>query len=602
MKQDFEKLLQEKKQERELSSQSLTTERDTIAIVVDDDTYNNLVVDGINLLEQYIDDVHATFPEVDLILKKGDFARRTGVQMREQLRIYWEQDHIDGAVLVGLIPYMVWKQQLFSDWYDQRGPCHLCFEDLDGSFEDTDGDRFYDTHEWRGEEDNIEIWVSWIRPPVTGATVYLREFFQKTHRYYQEPEPKGYRKETLFYGEMVGRGDGRVGAVRDLIAAGYREPLVVDYNTLRDAKILSSVAFVNEIARSPEFAFLVVHGSPWGFGLYPEGTGPDAIRGAGGGAVVTWGNSCSLANFYLARSGNVLQSFVFGGVGSPEMYNQAAIGLSVVQNWSIPLPLSSGGFAEFFSTFFSGGYLGQAWYGKGVKDAAHRDFFIPPEGNIPCFLLIGNPFVRHRGSETGSERPVILDVSPRNSAHGGEIVEIRGEHLGSAAGEVLFDGFEAEVLSWGNERVLARLPAPSDSLASHLRVWAPDRGNSLSWEFNYHRVCHGEARHCLGFPTWGRGECHTTGLSCGPVWSPQWCCFYDFSGDDLIDIEDFGKVKQCFSDVEETGEPNPPSCQFSVPPWFDVSTWAEVKDNEALRDLFLDDLRACFGKVPQEEQ
>jgi len=520
MKEDFEKLLQEKKQERELSSQSLTTDRDKIAIVVDRYTYDDLEVNGINLLDQYIQDVEANFPEVDLILKKEHFSDMTGEQVRTRLRHYWEEDQIDGAVLVGLIPYMVWKQQLYSDGRDQRGPCNLCFEDLDGRFYDTDNDGVYDTHFWNTIGDNIEIWVSWARPPVTGAIGYLQRFFQKTHRYYEEPEPKGYRKEALFYGEMVGIRDQTIVIRNNFLVGEYGESGVVDYGTHSEAKLLSVKAFLNELSRSPDLAFFTTHGQPDNFDFQPDGTSPWQIRATAEGSLITWAQSCSVANFYQAPSDNVLQAFVFDDPGTQRKYNHAVIGIPFVHSWGVALPLSSGGFDSFFSNFFAGEYLGRAMYEFKVKNAEAdpRSTFWrdSPTKNIPGFMLIGNPFVRHREpAQYPDSRPTIREISRQS---GSSSITILGRNFGSERGTVLADGFEAEIMGWNDGGISAVLPNSQDSASSHIRVWTPGGGNSESTEFNYHKVCYDGARFgsgcCYGYPVGGSDKCMVTGIAC----------------------------------------------------------------------------------------
>jgi len=66
-------------------------------------------------------------------------------------------------------------------------------------------------------------------------------------------------------------------------------------------------------------------------------------------------------------------------------------------------------------------------------------------------------------------------------------------------------------------------------------------------------------------------------------WSPSWCGQYDLSGDNLVDIDDFGKGRACI---------NNPGCGVPVPGRLGTSNWAEVDP-----DQFMDDLRACFGKT-----
>jgi len=102
-----------------------------------------------------------------------------------------------------------------------------------------------------------------------------------------------------------------------------------------------------------------------------------------------------------------------------------------------------------------------------------------------------------------------------------------------------------------------------------------------NWQCSDNQECYEtDANNC--------GEADRYNEACCPPeppsgWSPSWCGQYDLSGDNLVDIDDFGKGRACI---------NNPGCGVPVPGRLGTSNWAEVDP-----DQFMDDLRACFGKT-----
>jgi hypothetical protein len=66
-----------------------------------------------------------------------------------------------GALLVGQIPYALWKQGVGNN----SGVLSVFYEDLDGDFEDRNTEGYYDYHSF-GPQEEPKIWICWKRPPM----------------------------------------------------------------------------------------------------------------------------------------------------------------------------------------------------------------------------------------------------------------------------------------------------------------------------------------------------------------------------------------------------------------------------------------------------
>ncbi len=143
--------------------------RDQVLLLVPSDIYPALQPS----LDTYISDVESRFP-VSLSCITGAWS--SPQQLRDELVSQYETNAIRGAILVGSLPLLNWEYlgELYSLTY--------YYEDLDGTFSDTDGDGFYDYHEW-GQNEATDIWVSLIRG-TSNTTQELVDFFTKTHDYY----------------------------------------------------------------------------------------------------------------------------------------------------------------------------------------------------------------------------------------------------------------------------------------------------------------------------------------------------------------------------------------------------------------------------------
>ncbi|MBU0975184.1 MAG: hypothetical protein ABIE03_03965 [Patescibacteria group bacterium] len=133
-------------------------------------------------IDQFIKDAEAREEIKIFLLNDNSYENYTPEQIRDVLIDYYNNKSIQGAILVGRIPYSLWE----NGWDENKGVNSFFYEDLDGSWYDNDSDGYYDYHTW-GTNDGPEIWVSWIYPSDVSPTQNTKDltyFFSKTHDYY----------------------------------------------------------------------------------------------------------------------------------------------------------------------------------------------------------------------------------------------------------------------------------------------------------------------------------------------------------------------------------------------------------------------------------
>jgi hypothetical protein len=195
---------------------SLLNEKDHILVIVDANLYPRIQ----EKFTRYLTEVTERFPVVCTLLSVNGLQSKepiTPTELREILQEEYEKNSTIGAVFVGQIPYALWKQGVGNN----SGQLSVFYEDLDGGFEDTDGDGFYDYHSF-GANEGPELWVCWMRPPLVGQAFFMNHFLEKTHHYYTSasvPEKKAFVAchedyDNNFYGPI-----GVVPVLQDLYGA-----------------------------------------------------------------------------------------------------------------------------------------------------------------------------------------------------------------------------------------------------------------------------------------------------------------------------------------------------------------------------------------------
>ncbi len=168
---------------------SIIKENDQILVVVDAQLYPRIQ----EKFTRYLTEVAERFPVEFTIIRVNGLQSKEPITpdgLRKVLQDEYRKNNTVGAVFVGQIPYALWKQGVGNN----SGQLSVFYEDLDGAFEDTDGDGLYDYHTF-GVHEGPEIWVCWMRPPVFGQAFFMNHFLEKTHQYYTGelvPEKKAF--------------------------------------------------------------------------------------------------------------------------------------------------------------------------------------------------------------------------------------------------------------------------------------------------------------------------------------------------------------------------------------------------------------------------
>jgi hypothetical protein len=151
-------------------------ERGFFAIIVNSDLRSNIQAS----LDQYMVDLAVDGYEVELISASGG----TPEEFRSFLYDKY-QEGLQGAVLIGDLPIAWYEISCWEPIEHEEFPCDLYYMDLDGIWEDTDGEGMYDSHS--GEVDP-EIWVGRLTASpmnIYGAdeATLLNNYFRKNHLY-----------------------------------------------------------------------------------------------------------------------------------------------------------------------------------------------------------------------------------------------------------------------------------------------------------------------------------------------------------------------------------------------------------------------------------
>jgi hypothetical protein len=365
---------------------------DTVALLVDQNVYPFLAT----RLDRYESDVEAQFP-VDLIIcNDRPFETMTPAQVRAYITDLYDTQGADGIILAGLFPYALWKN--YAPGSNDKGINSFYYEDLDGTFTDTDADGYDDYHDW-GANAGPEVWVCWMRPPANNAVPALQSFLDKTHAYYTGQIAFNHRALAVahndydgnLYGSfrMVPRLEAVYGAGNVDVDGLAADPVVAsDYVSMLQNnryEICSPMGHASSTLQQWD------SGSVWG----------STIRNMNGGAIMTFIYGCDSASFNENTSGNIAMMYHM----SASNIGQAASGTS----WSY----GTEGKWYIYDVLKVGGYLGQGWmnlettkntpaymtsrYGSGFDTNQH----------LWGDTLLGNPFVYARYTPPPETMPTL---------------------------------------------------------------------------------------------------------------------------------------------------------------------------------------------------
>ncbi|MBN1700133.1 MAG: discoidin domain-containing protein, partial [Spirochaetales bacterium] len=356
---------------------------DKIAVLVDSGLYGSIL----EKFNRYINDVERNFP-VDLFVHcTRNWESLTCEYIREFLISEYHSNGLNGALLVGQIPYALWEQS-WPAGTDNYGISSIFYEDLDGSFFDTDADGRYDRHSF-GLHEGPEIWVCWMRPPALNQAGHLNAFLDKTHDYYTGLTTVPQRAFAAFHEDYDNNWDTGVLAVKPPLERIYGRPNVetdgVGGDLTSDTDIearLDGTAY--EIADTWQHAF------SWGHTWDNGGTFSNEAMALKKGPLMIFIYGCHSGDFHDANGGagsniNITVAYPFGS-----SICQAGSGTS----WSYGTEYKY----MIYDALSNGDYLGKAWFT--MESHVETKSFVRnryperiPEEECAGNNLIGNPFL-----------------------------------------------------------------------------------------------------------------------------------------------------------------------------------------------------------------
>lgn len=351
---------------------------DDIAFIIDRTLYQSTGVEARVLRYKAV--VEALFPVQLRICSEAEFQGYTPQQIRSYITGLYTTHGIKGVVLVGQIPYALWKNYApgSNDW----GVNSFYYEDLDGTFTDTDGDGMHDLHNW-GTSIGPEIWCCWLRPPASSQVISLNAFLDKANRYY--------------FGDIQFNHRALVAAHRDYennIRSAFRmvERLQPLYGTNIDIDgegadpVVASEYLSALNTNRYEICDPMGHANAWGQSWDSGWVSSAAVRALTGGAIMTFIYGCHSAGFNETASDNIAQAYVFGN-----NIGQACSGTS----WSY----GTEGKWYVYEELARGGYLGAGWMNlERTKNTpaymqSRYGAWLDTNRHLWGDNLIGNPFV-----------------------------------------------------------------------------------------------------------------------------------------------------------------------------------------------------------------
>ncbi len=237
---------------------------DTYVLIVDGRYLQNLAI--AKELARYKTDVEDTFG-IRLLQVSGN-SLSTPEQTRARLQLLYEQQGIKGAFLVG------WFK--FARFQNASGD--LCtlpefFEDLDGDFEDTNGDGIYDAYDpWQGNPSEeapggLDLWVATLRPYFNTPNDFrsakdIATYFSKVSDDLEGKKLGVYQKQAQIFTSHDWPDQK---ALQDSLRTLYDEPtpLTGGFDDQTHEALRTSVSqFGQTLAQPREMTFVFAHSGP----------------------------------------------------------------------------------------------------------------------------------------------------------------------------------------------------------------------------------------------------------------------------------------------------------------------------------------------------
>jgi len=364
---------------------------DSIVVVIDMQLYPWIK----EKFTRYLTEVKERFPVEFSLLTVHGLRSRTPIsplELRGLLQHEYSVNGTVGALFIGQIPYALWKQGVGNN----SGQLSVFYEDLDGMFEDTDGDGLYDFHTF-GPHEGPEIWVCWMRPPMLGQVFFMNRFLEKTHRYYTGAmtiTKKAFVAchedyDNNFYGPI-----GVVPVLQDIYGAvnvdtdGEGNDITIADEIWRQLRTQNYEIFDTWQHANSKY-------QAWDSG----GFSSLHVLGISHGALMTFLYGCHSADFWASPGTtpfniNIAVSYVFG-----RSIGQAASGTS----WSYGTEYK---YLIYEALGDEQAYLGNAWFAMEsfVETAAFVEQRYPerdPHTECAGNTLLGNPFLYVTYETTG---------------------------------------------------------------------------------------------------------------------------------------------------------------------------------------------------------
>jgi hypothetical protein len=358
-------------------------ENDKIVVLIDPGLYNSVSAK----FDRYVNDVEVNFP-VDLLIDNNTYWESAYPEdIRNFLINEYNANGIKGALLVGQIPYALWEQS-WPEGTDNRGISSVYYEDMDGSFSDTDYDGFYDWHTF-GPNEGPEIWVCWMRPPELNQADYLNTFFDKTHDYYTGLTTISERAFAAFHEDYDNNWDEGDLAVKPWLEGIYG---VSNVDTDGVGSDLTYDTDIENRLNSMDYEIVDTwqHAFSWGHSWDSAETLSDEAMAFAKGPLMIFIHGCHSGDFHDATGGsgsntNIVVAYAFGS-----SMCQAGSGTS----WSYGTEYKY----MFYDSLDNGNYLGNAWFE--MESYVETKTFVQnrygdrtPEQECAGNNLIGNPFL-----------------------------------------------------------------------------------------------------------------------------------------------------------------------------------------------------------------
>lgn len=153
---------------------------DKLLVLANSDIYDQIA----DKIERYAYDI-ATAYDCDVIVEK--IGGGTHVDIKNLILSY--QTNLNGVVFIGDIPYASFELANDHNKYGYRKwPCDLYYMDLDGTWEDADGNSIYDTHTGNRLPEIFVGRISTINMGRSASEIeLLNSYFDKNHEFWNGP-------------------------------------------------------------------------------------------------------------------------------------------------------------------------------------------------------------------------------------------------------------------------------------------------------------------------------------------------------------------------------------------------------------------------------